>query len=186
VVAPSTAGDAYGLLKSALRASGPVVFIDHKRLFPLAGDVPDGEALVPFGQAAVRREGRDLTIVAHSYTSVLALSAADALAKEGVSADVVDLRSIWPVDWATLAASARRTGRVLFVEEGQPVCGVGAELAFRLRELVPGLEVARLGALRAPVASSPVLEAFVLPDAGKIATAARALLSRPSPREVNT
>lgn len=178
VVAPSTPGDAYGLLKSALRSDGPVVFIDHKRLFPLGGEVPEQEALVPFGSAARRREGRDLTIVAHSYTSVLAVGAADALAREGVSVDAIDLRSIWPVDWETLAASARRTGRVLFVEEGQPVCGIGAELAFQLRELVPDLHVARLGALRAPVASSPALESFVLPDTGKIVAAARELLSR--------
>lgn len=177
VVAPSTPGDAYGLLKSALRAEGPVVFVDHKRLFPLGGDVPDRETLVPFGSAAVRREGRHVTIVAHSYMAVVAAGAADALAREGVEAELVDLRSLWPVDWETIGASARRTGHVLLVEEGQVVCGVGAELGFRLRELVPGVQVARLGALRAPVSSSPALESFVLPDAGKIATAARALLS---------
>ena len=177
VVTPSTSGDAYGLLKTALRAEGPVVFIDHKRLFPLGGEVPDVETLVPFGTAAIRREGRHATVVAYSYMSVLALQAAEALAKEGVEVEVIDLRSLWPLDWETLASSARRTGRVLFVEEGQTVCGVGAELAFGLRELVPGVQVARLGALRAPVSSSPVLESFVVPDAGKMATAVRALLS---------
>ncbi len=179
VVTPSTSADAYGLLKTALRAPGPVVFIDHKRLFPLGGEVPEGEVLVPFGSAAVRREGRDVTVVAHSHMSVLAGQAAEALAREGVEVESVDLRSLWPIDWDTLAASARRTGRVLIVEEGQTVCGVGAELGFHLRELVPEIEVARLGARRAPVSSSPALEGYVIPDARRIAGAVRDLLRRP-------
>jgi pyruvate dehydrogenase E1 component beta subunit len=179
VVAPSTAGDAYGLLKTALRFDAPVVYIDHKRLFPLSGEVPASESLVPFGSAAIRRAGRHLTVVAHSYMSVLALQAAETLAGVGLEAEVIDLRSLWPVDWDTLAASARRTGHVLFVEEGQTVCGVGAELAFRIRELVPSARLARLGARRAPVAASPVLEAYVVPDAARIVAAARALLDPP-------
>lgn len=179
VVAPSTAGDAYGLLKTALRADGPVVYIDHKRLFPMGGEVPDTEQLVPFGRAATRREGRHATVVAYSHMSVLALEAAEALAREGLDVEVIDLRSLWPLDLDTLAASARRTGHVLFVEEGQTVCGVGAELAFQVREQVPEARLARLGARRAPVAASQALESFVIPDAGKIAAAVRALLSGP-------
>jgi pyruvate/2-oxoglutarate/acetoin dehydrogenase E1 component len=177
VLAPSTAGDAYGLLKTALRAPGPVVFIDHKKLFPRGGVVPDGEELIPVGSAAVRREGRHLTIVAHSYMSVLTLEAAELLAAEGIEAEVIDLRSLSPIDWETLAASARRTGRALFVEEGQVVCGVGSELAFGLRERIPTLRVDRLGARRAPVAPSPVLEAFTIPDAERIAQSARKLMA---------
>jgi pyruvate/2-oxoglutarate/acetoin dehydrogenase E1 component len=177
VVAPSTAGDAYGLLKTALRADGPVVFVDHKRLFPLGGEVPDEETLVPFGSAATRCEGRHLTIVAHSYMSVVALEAAQLLSKSGIEAAVVDLRSLWPIDWGTLEASARHTGHVLFVEEGQPVCGVGSELAFGLRERVPALRVARLGARRAPVSASAVLESYVLPSSERIAAEARQLLN---------
>jgi len=176
VVAPSTAGDAYGLLKSALRAPGPVVYIDHKRLFPLGGEVPAEETLVPFGSAAVRREGRHVTIVANSYMSTVTVEAAKLLATEGIEAEVIDLRSLWPLDWDTLAASVRRTGHALFVEEGQVVCGVGAELAFGLNERVPGLRVARLGARRMPVSASPVLEADAIPDAARVAQAARALL----------
>ena len=178
VVAPATAADAYGLLKTSLRADGPVVFIDHKKLFPRGGEVPAGEALVPFGSAALRREGRHATLVAHSYMSVLALEAADALAKEGIEVEVIDLRSLWPVDWELLAASARRTGHVLFVEEGQSVCGVAAELAFQLRDLVPDVRAARIGALRAPVPASPALESFIIPDAGRMAAGVRALLAR--------
>jgi pyruvate dehydrogenase E1 component beta subunit len=183
VLAPSTAGDAYGLLKTALRAPGPVVFVDHKKLFPRGGEVPDKEELIPVGSAAVRREGRHLTLVSHSYMSVLALEAAEMLAAEGIEAEVIDLRSLWPIDWETLAASARRTGHALFVEEGQVVCGVGAELAFGLRERVPNLRVDRLGARRAPVAPSPVLEAFTIPDAQGIARSARRLLAKATQEE---
>jgi pyruvate dehydrogenase E1 component beta subunit len=176
VLAPSTAADAYGLLKSALRAAGPVVFLDHKRLFPLGGEVPDVETLVPIGSAAVRREGRHVTLVSHSYMTVLALEAARQLATEGIEADVIDLRSLWPVDWDTLVSSVRRTGSALFIEEGQTVCGVGAELAFTLQERVAGLRVARLGARRVPIAASPVLEAHAIPDTRRIAESARQLL----------
>jgi len=178
VLAPSTAGDAYGLLKTAMRAPGPVVYIDHKRLFPLGGMVPNAEELIPVGKAAVRREGRDITIVAHSYMSVVTLEAAKLLADAGIEAEVIDLRSLWPIDWDTLADSVRRTGHALFVEEGQEVCGVGAELAFGLQERVSGLRVARLGARRTPVSASPVLEAYAIPDAQRIVQSARQLLAR--------
>jgi pyruvate dehydrogenase E1 component beta subunit len=177
VLAPSTAGDAYGLLKTALRAPGPVVFVDHKKLFPRGGLVPDNEELVPVGSAAVRREGKHVTIVAHSYMSVLALDAAEQLAAQGIEAEVIDLRSLWPIDWDTLASSVRRTGHALFVEEGQTVCGVGAELAYGLRERVPNVRVDRLGARRMPVAPSPVLEGYVVPDAERIVRYARKLLA---------
>ena len=182
VVAPSTAGDAYGLLKTALRADGPVVFIDHKKLFPRGGEVPAGEELIPFGSAVVRREGRHATVIAHSYMNVLALEAAVLLARDGIEVEVLDPRSLWPLDWTTLAASARRTGHVLLVEEGQPVCGVGAELAFGLHERVADLKVARLGAARAPIAASAALEAFLLPDPVKIAAAVKSLLRPKTPR----
>jgi acetoin:2,6-dichlorophenolindophenol oxidoreductase subunit beta len=176
VLAPSTAGDAYGLLKSAMRAPGPVVFIDHKRLFPLGGMVPETEELVPIGSAVLRRAGRHATIIAYSYMSVVALEAAAALSAAGIETDVIDLRSLWPIDWETLTVSCRQTGHVLFVEEGQVVCGVGAELAFELQQRLPGLRVARLGARRAPVPASPVLEAHMIPDAARIAATLRELL----------
>jgi pyruvate dehydrogenase E1 component beta subunit len=176
VLAPSNAGDAYGLLKSALRSPGPVVFIDHKRLFPLGGFVPDQEELIPIGTAAVTRTGRDLTLVAHSYMSVVALQAATQLSAAGIEAEVIDLRSLWPIDWGTLSASAQHTGHLLVVEEGQVVCGVGAELAFGLRERIPKLRIGRLGARRLPVAASPVLEAYTIPGVQAIVHAAHGLL----------
>ncbi len=182
VVAPSSPGDAYGLLKTALRAPGPVVFVDHKRLFPMAGPVPDAEAAIPFGLAAIRRAGRDVTLATHGWMTHPTLAAAASLAEAGISAEVVELRSLAPLDIETLAASAARTGALVAVEEGQLPCGVGAEIAFRVRECVPALAVARVGARPVPVSSNPVLEAASLPDAPRIAAAARRLL-RPSAGE---
>jgi pyruvate/2-oxoglutarate/acetoin dehydrogenase E1 component len=178
VVAPSNAGDAYGLLKSAIRDDGPVVYIDHKHLFPTTGLVPDTEELIPIGSGAHRHHGTDVTIVAHGYMAAVARQAAEQLEGEGVSCDLVDLRSLWPLDLDTLCASARRTGAVLFVEEGQTACGVGAELAFQVREKVSQLRVARLGAVRAPISSNPVFEPLAIPDSDRICQAARGLIHR--------
>jgi pyruvate/2-oxoglutarate/acetoin dehydrogenase E1 component len=176
VVAPSTAADAYGLMKSALRDDGPVLFVDHKRLFPIAGEVPAAETLVPIGQAAVRRAGGDVTVCAHGYMTRIALEAAERLAGEGVSCEVIDLRSLAPLDIDTIAASAARTGALATLEEGQLTCGVGAEVAYRVRDRVGSLKTARVGALPAPVSSNPVLEAACLPDAERLADAVRRLL----------
>jgi pyruvate dehydrogenase E1 component beta subunit len=176
VVAPSTPADAYGLLKSALRDDGPVLFVDHKRLFPLAGEVPREEASIPFGQAIVRRHGTDVTIATHSYMCRVADAAADALAASGISCEIVDLRSLNPLDIATVAASAARTGALLTLEEGQLTCGVGAEVLCRVQEQSGALRSARVGAAPAPVSSNPVLEAACLPDADRVARAVRRLL----------
>lgn len=171
VVAPATPADAYGLMKSALRADGPVVYVDHKRLFPMAGDVPEAETLIPFGQALVRRKGTDVTIVAHSWMTRMALQAADMLAKQGVDSEVIDLRSLAPLDMEAVAASVSRTGALVTVEEGQLTCGIGAEIMARLHEQGCHVKAARVGALPAPVSSNPVLEAHCLPDAGRIVSA---------------
>lgn len=176
VVAPSTPADAYGLMKSALRESGPVLFVDHKRLFLTAGEVPVAETLTPIGQAAIRREGSDVTLVAHAYMTRIAIDAAEQLAGEGVSCEVIDLRSLAPLDIDTIAASAARTGALVTIEEGQLICGVGAEIAFQVRERAPAIKVARVGALAAPVSSNPVLEAACLPDAPRLTAAIRRLL----------
>jgi pyruvate/2-oxoglutarate/acetoin dehydrogenase E1 component len=177
VVAPSTPADAYGLMKSALRSDGPVLFVDHKRLFPMGGEVPLAETLIPFGEAVVRRRGDDATIVTHSYMTRVALEAAERLAGEGIECEIVDLRSLAPLDVETICASAARTGTLVTLEEGQLTCGVGAEVAFRVRERVGSLRVARVGALPAPVSSNPVLEAACLPDAKRVAQCVRQTLS---------
>lgn len=176
VVAPSTPADAYGLLKSALRADGPVLFVDHKRLFPTAGEVPREEEAIPFGQAAIRRAGTDVTIATHSCMCRVALEAAELLATEKISCEIVDLRSLAPLDVTTVAQSAARTGALLTLEEGQTTCGVGAEVLCRVIEEVATLRTARVGAAAAPVSSNPVLEAVCLPDARRVAAAVRRLL----------
>jgi pyruvate/2-oxoglutarate/acetoin dehydrogenase E1 component len=176
VVAPSTPADAYGLMKSALRETGPVVFVDHKRLFPTAGALPEREHSVPIGQALITRNGRDVTIVTHSYMTRVASDAAERLAAENVSCEIVDLRTLAPLDLATVCESVSRTGALLTLEEGQTTCGVGAEVAFRVREVLGEIRVARVGALPAPVSSNPVLEAACLPDAERVVQAIRRLL----------
>lgn len=175
VVAPSNPADAYGLMKAALRSDGPVVYIDHKRLFPTPGDVPTNEMVVPFGRAAIRREGEDVSIVCHGYMVRIALEAAELLTAEGLSCEVIDLRSLSPLDLDTLAASVSRTGRLLTLEEGQTTCGVGAEVAARIFEAIGPRPWTRVGALRAPVSSNPVLEAACIPDAERVAQAIRTL-----------
>jgi pyruvate/2-oxoglutarate/acetoin dehydrogenase E1 component len=176
VVAPSTPADAYGLMKSSLRETGPVVFVDHKRLFPIAGELPEREHAVPIGEALIRRNGKDVTIVTHSYMTRIAMEAAERLASENVSCEVVDLRTLAPLDTRTVCESVARTGALLTLEEGQTTCGVGAEVAFRVREQLGEIRVARVGALAAPASSNPVLEAACLPDAERVAQAARRLL----------
>jgi pyruvate/2-oxoglutarate/acetoin dehydrogenase E1 component len=176
VVAPSTPADAYGLMKSALREDGPLVYVDHKRLFPTAGEVPLAEGLVPIGQAAVRRAGEHVTITAHSYMTRIALDAADQLARIGISCEVIDIRSLAPLDIATIARSATRTGALVTLEEGQLTCGVGAEIAFQVREQCGSVRFARVGAAPAPVSSNPILEAACLPDAARLIGAVRRML----------
>lgn len=176
VVAASTPGDAYSLMKAALRADGPVVYIDHKRLFPIPGEVPVEETVSPFGQAIVRRAGSHVTITSHSYMVRVAMEAAQKLETEGVSCEVIDLRSLAPLDVETIAASVGRTGALVTLEEGQTTCGVGAEVAARVYETLGARPWARVGALKAPVSSNPVLEPACLPDANRVAVAVRGLL----------
>jgi pyruvate dehydrogenase E1 component beta subunit len=176
VVAPSDPAHAYGLMKAALRADGPVVYIDHKRLFPLAGEVPVEETVGRLGRAEILRSGRDLTLVTHGFMTRVAAEAAGRLADRGLSCEVVDLLSLSPLDVDTVAASVRRTGRLLTLEEGQLTCGVGAEVAARVQERIGAVPTARVGARAAPVSSNPVLEAACIPDAGRVVREALALV----------
>jgi pyruvate/2-oxoglutarate/acetoin dehydrogenase E1 component len=176
VVAPSNVADAYGLLRCALRADGPVVYVDHKRLFPTSGPLDDSPHEVPFGVAAVSRCGSDATIVAHSYMVSVALAAAGLLALAGIDCEVIDLRSLAPLDLATVCASVSKTGALLTLEEGQLACGVGAEIACQVQARLGQIRVSRLGAVAAPISSNPVLEAASLPDAARVAEAVRRLL----------
>ncbi|PNG24750.1 alpha-ketoacid dehydrogenase subunit beta [Methylocella silvestris] len=176
VVAPSNPADAYLLMKAALRETGPLVYVDHKRLFPGAGDVPLDEEVGAIGVAQILRAGTDVTLTAHSFMVRVALEAAQRLADDGISCEVIDLRSLSPLDVETIARSAQRTGALLTLEEGQLTCGVGAEVSARVAERIGPLRAARVGPLPAPVSSNPLLEAAVVPDAGRVVAAAKALL----------
>lgn len=178
VVAPSTAADAYGLMKAAFREEGPVIYVDHKRLFPTAGDVPIQSGSVPIGKAAIKRAGSDVSLVSYSYMTRVALHAAEDIAKDGVSCEVIDLRSLSPLDMETLIRSVGRTGALATLEEGQVTCGVGAEIVARLQERLPPFKFVRIGALAAPVSSNPVLERACLPDIERVGLAIRALLQK--------
>ena len=177
VVAAATPADAYGLMKTALRSDGPVVYVDHKRLFPVAGEVPVGGDAIPFGSAKICRPGSDLTITTHSFMVRTALEAAKLLEKDGVSAEVIDLRSLAPLDMKTIVESVGRTGRLLTLEEGQITTGVGAEVVTRVIEHLGPVQFTRVGALPAPISSNRILEAACLPDANRVAAAARLLQS---------
>ena len=128
VVAPATPADAKGLLKSAIRDENPVIVLEGEMLYNLKGEVPDGEHLVPIGQAEVKRPGADVTLICHSKTVAVALKAADQLAEQGVGAEVLDLRSLRPMDESAILASVVKTNRCVVVEEGWPFCGIGAQV----------------------------------------------------------
>jgi pyruvate dehydrogenase E1 component beta subunit len=134
VVMPATPGDACGLLKAAIRDDDPVIFIEHKLLYMTKGEVPDGEYLVPLGKADIKKPGRDITLITYSRMTLTCLEAAAALEKEGISVEVVDLRSLVPLDKETILESARRTGRVVVVHEAARRGGVGGDIAAMIME----------------------------------------------------
>ena len=180
VVMPSTPADAKGLLKTALRSDDPVLFLEHKNLLALKGPVPDGEYLIPFGQAAVRRTGGDLTMVGIGFTVKQALDAAEILAQEGVSAEVIDPRTLAPLDMGTILASVHKTGRLLVVDEDFAPCGVGAEIAAQVMEAAfddLDAPVRRVNGLFAPAPYSPPLYEPLVPSVQGIVQAARELLA---------
>lgn len=179
MVVPSNPRDAKGLLKTAIRDDDPVLFFEHKALFKVKGEVPDGEYLVPLGEAAVRRPGRDVTLLTYSLMTQRCLAAAERLAAEGIEAEVIDLRSLKPLDWERIARSVRTTHRALVVHEACRTGGVGAELAARIgEELFDWLDapVGRVGAKDVPMPFSPPLEKYVLPQVEDILAAVRRLI----------
>lgn len=182
VVAPSTPADARGLLLAAIRDPNPVIYYETKALYrSLKGPVPDGEAgIPPIGQAAVRRQGEELTIIAYAAMVQEALLAAAELAEAGHSVEVLDLRTLKPLDEAAILASARKTGKVLIVHEANRTCGVGGEVAALIAEQAfEHLDgpIGRLAAPDTPVPYSPPLEDAYRPNAQKILAAARELLA---------
>jgi pyruvate/2-oxoglutarate/acetoin dehydrogenase E1 component len=179
VVMPSTPADARGLLKSSIRADDPIMFIENKVLYGDKGLVSDDpDFLIPIGKANVVRPGANVTIVSWSRQLLLSLKAADALAAEGINCEVIDLRTISPLDMATILASLAKTGRLLVVEEGHKSFGIGAEISARVMEqgfdLLEG-PVQRVATLDTPIPFSPPLEAAAIPNAAKIAAAVRSM-----------
>jgi pyruvate dehydrogenase E1 component beta subunit len=179
VVMPSTPHDAKGLLKTAIRDDGPVIFVEHKLLYKMKGEVPDGDYTVPFGKADIKRAGKHLTIIALSHTVVKALQAAEELAKEGIEAEVVDPRTLVPLDEDTLIESVKKTGRAIVVHEAVRRAGFGAEIAAMLTERAfdyLDAPVVRLGGKDCPIPYNRVLEASVIPQKDDIVKAARAMV----------
>ncbi|WP_431862014.1 alpha-ketoacid dehydrogenase subunit beta [Azospirillum sp.] len=171
VVMPSTAADYKGLLKAAIRDENPVLFFTDIALGYAPGAVPDGEAVVPLGKAAVRREGTDVTLVSYAKSVHACLQAADRLATQGVAAEVIDLRTLKPLDEETVLRSARKTGRVVVVHEASRMCGVGAEIAALVAEKAFGdlrAPVMRLTGPDAPAPASFPLEQAFAPSADTI------------------
>ncbi len=179
-VAPSTPADAKALLKAAIRDPDPVCFFEHKLLYNRKGEVPDEVEPLPLGRARVAREGGDVTVVSYLKTLHDALAAAEALAAEGVSVEVIDVRSLVPFDRETLRASLEKTGRLLVAHEAPGRGGFGAEVAaIAAGELFDLLRapVVRVCGTNTPMPYAPELEAFVLPDAARIADGVRSLLA---------
>jgi len=179
VVYPSTAYDAKGLLKSAIRDNNPVLFFEHKFLYRrVKEELPSGDYTVPLGKAVVRREGRDLTMVSYAAMMHTSMEAAEVLAKEGIEAEVIDLRTLLPLDRETLLASVKKTNKILVVHEDTRTGGIAGEIAALVCEgAFEDLDgpVLRVTSLDTPVPYSPPLEERFLPDVQRVAAAARDL-----------
>jgi acetoin:2,6-dichlorophenolindophenol oxidoreductase subunit beta len=181
VVMPSTPYDAKGLLKSAIRDENPVVFFEDKMMYKLRGPVPAEDYTIPFGAADIKREGDDVSLIATSSMVQVALEAADLLAAIGISAEVIDPRTLWPLDEKTLIESAKKTSHVIVIDEGYERYGVTAEIASLIAEgAFFDLEapVKRIGAMHVPIPFSPPLEDATVPTAQVLFAAAQKLCAR--------
>ncbi len=181
VVLPSTPYDAKGLLKTAIRDDNPVIFFEDKMMYQLKGQVPEGDYTIPFGVADIKRTGTDVTIVATSSMVQVALEAAEKLATLDISAEVVDPRTMFPLDKDTMIASAKKTSRAIVVDEGYERFGVTAELAAVIAEgafYYLDAPVKRMGAMNVPVPFSPVLEDLTVPTAASVVEVAKTVCGR--------
>ncbi|HVC51227.1 MAG TPA: pyruvate dehydrogenase complex E1 component subunit beta [Stellaceae bacterium] len=183
---PSTPYDMKGLLKTAIRDNNPVISFESSRLMGLKGPVPEGDYTIPFGKADIKREGADVTVVALAWLVHEALAAAEELAKEGISAEIVDPRSLVPLDTETIRNSVRKTGRLVIADEGGPTAGFSAEIAAVATEDPETFArlkapVRRVCALQVPIPYSPVLENHVFPDRNRIAAGIREVVQARGP-----
>jgi pyruvate dehydrogenase E1 component beta subunit len=173
VVSPSNPYDAKGLLKAAIRDDDPVMFMESEVMYGEKGEVPEEEYILPIGKADVKRQGNDVTIVSYNKMMKVALGAAVELEKEGVSAEVIDLRTIRPLDWMTVLESVKKTNRLVIVEEQWPMCSVSSELGYRIQK--EGFDyldapVRRITSADAPLHYAPNLVARALPDVARTVT----------------
>lgn len=181
VVCPSTAEDAKGLMKSAIRDNDPVIFLEHKLTYARKEEVPEGEYVIPIGKADVKRAGSDITIITWSRQVFFALDAAKALTEEGIDAEILDLRTLVPLDFEAIEASVKKTHNVMIVEEGVKRGGIGAELSAQIMEdLFDELDspVARVAGLNVVSPFSPPLEDAVFPQIDDIVAAAKRVLNK--------
>lgn len=179
VVSPGTPADAKGLLKSAIRADDPVLFIEHATLYQVRGEVPEGEHLEPIGKSKVQRPGRDVTIVTYSKMLQTSLEAAEQLSKEGIEAEIVDLRSLRPLDMGPVIESFKKTNRAVIAEEGWRSYGVGAEVAARLYEEAfdyIDAPIKRVAQKETPLPYNRTLEQMALPQVADVVRAVKEVL----------
>ncbi|HZP45408.1 MAG TPA: alpha-ketoacid dehydrogenase subunit beta [Candidatus Binataceae bacterium] len=179
VVIPATPADAKGLLKSCVRQDDPVMFLEHESLYGVKGEVPDGEHFVPLGQANVMREGKDVTLISYSKCVYDAIAAAEALENEGIDAEVIDLRTLNPLDIGTVVESVKKTARAIMVYEGWRTGGAGAEIAAQIYEAAfdhLDAPVERVATLDTPMPYNARLERAALPSAAQIVQAAERLM----------
>jgi len=179
VVSPGTPADAKGLLKSAIRSNDPVLFIEHATMYQVRGEVPDGEYLTPIGKSIVQRPGKDVTIVTYSKGLELSLKAADELARQGIEAEIVDLRTLRPLDMEPVVESFKKTNRAVMVEEGWKSYGVGSEIVSRIYEEAfdyVDAPIIRVAQQEVPLPYNRTLEQAALPQVSDIVAAVKEVL----------
>lgn len=179
VVSPGTPADAKGLLKSAIRSDDPILFIEHATMYQVRGEVPDGDHLIPIGKSKVQREGKDVTVVTYSKGLELTMKAADDLAKEGIQIEVVDLRTLRPLDMEPVLESFKKTNRAVVVEEGWKSYGVGSEIAARLYEQAfdyADAPVVRVAQKEVPLPYNRTLEQAALPQVEDVISAVKEVM----------
>ncbi|MCX6219638.1 MAG: alpha-ketoacid dehydrogenase subunit beta [Bacteroidia bacterium] len=179
VVMPSTPYDAKGLLKTAVRDNNPVLFFEHKVLYNTKGEVPDTDYTIPFGKADIKRSGKDVTVIATSWMVLKALEAAEILEKQGIDAEIIDPRTLVPLDKETIINSVKKTGRAVIVHEAHEVCGIGAEIAFIIMELaIDWLDapIKRVTSAQAPIPYSSKLEKLTIPSVDRIIDAVKEVM----------
>ncbi len=179
VISPGTPEDAKGLLKAAIRSNNPVLFLEHATLYQMRGEVPEGDYVIPIGKSKVQRPGKDVTIISYSKGLEISMKAAEELAKEGVEAEIVDLRSLRPLDMDPVIESFKKTNRAVVVEEGWKSFGVGAEVSARIYEQAfdyVDAPVRRVAQKEVPLPYNRTLEQFALPQVADVIAAVKEVL----------